>query len=117
MKFVNLTTHPINIIREDGGIESLQPSGVCARAYDEQQTRGNIDGIPVRQTVFGNALELPPASCDTTYVVSSFVARCVPDRRDVVSPNTHPKAAVRDDKGNLVAVRGFQCFWSSDPIA
>jgi hypothetical protein len=54
---------------------------------------------------------LPDPKPNTMYIVSSLVCMAYSDRRDLVSPNTHPDATVRDGVGNLMGVTSLQSFY------
>jgi len=115
IKFENLTKHHINVLRSDGGVESIPPSGTEARVFSTQDQKGNINGFDVLQTRWGTVVGLDAPKPGVIYITSSLVAMAVPDRTDVITPNTHPRAVVgRDEKGNPELVRSFQCFWRCD---
>jgi len=114
IKFENLTKHHINVIRSDGGVDSIPPSGREARVYSEQDRMSTVNGYDVVQTRWGTVVGIPDPSEGTIYITSSLVAMALPDRQDIVTPNTHPRAVVRDNEGNVQAVKSFQCFWKGE---
>ena len=111
IKFENLTKHHINVIRGDGGVDSIPPSGTEARVYSTQDTLSNVNGYDIVQTRWGTVVGVPDPREGTVYITSSLVAMALPNRSDIVTPNTHPRAVVRDREGNVQAVKSFQCFW------
>jgi len=111
IKFENLTKHHINIVRPDGGIYSIPPSGMEARVYSTQDRLSTMNGYDVVQTQWGTVVGVPDPKEGTVYITSSLVAMALPERNDIVTPNTHPRAVVRDSEGNVQAVKSFQCFW------
>ena len=111
IKFENLTKHHINVIRSDGGVDSIPPSGREARVYSEQDRMSTVNGYDVVQTRWGTVVGVPDPIEGTVYITSSLVAMALPERQDIVTPNTHPRAVVRDSEGNVQAVKSFQCFW------
>jgi len=107
MTIVNLTLHSIIVETADGRTE-FAPSGQVARVASRAEAAGEVDGIPVTRTIFGPVEGLPEPQAGVTFVVSSLVAARVPERADVVAPDTGP-TAIRE-KGQVIAVRGFQRF-------
>ena len=100
---VNMTPHPLNIIVGDTTL-TLDPSGVVPRVASE-----NIkvaDGIVT--TKLGDVDGLPDQVPGKLLVVSALVRMALPDRDDLVGPDTSPQGAVRDADGRIVGVRGIQ---------
>jgi len=150
VEFVNLTPHEIKIVGEDGEIKLvIPPSGKLARVSTKQVKVGEVNGIPIVKTEFGEvvvagkdgnttkfndgetficnnckhfinnfgecagALVKNVEYCEHQepidyYIVSSLVAQAVKGRNDVVSPDTSPASAVRDENGNIIGVKRFQ---------
>ena len=107
MKFINLTPHSI-VVRLDDSERRFSPSGVVARVSSELMPRGETDGIPVSVPVWGPVENLPDPAESRIYIVSSLVLSHLTGRTDVVSPDTSPNGAIRDEQGRIVAVKGFQ---------
>lgn len=104
MKIVNLTPHAINFVGEAGeALMTIEPSGQIARVTAKTVTTGNINGIPVTETVFGEVENLPLPTSDTIYIVSSLVAQRFKDRDDVFIPNE----SVRDEKGRVIGCKSL----------
>lgn len=108
--FVNLCPHTLTVAIE-GNVEnaiSIEPSGAIARVKVEQTEVNRIDGeIPVRENVFGEVENLPEPSEDTVFIVSAMVLSTLKGiRPDVVGPDSGP-SAIRNEKGQIVAVTGF----------
>jgi hypothetical protein len=116
MKLINLTKHTVNLFN-NGEIISIPPSEKHEpiRITTHQKAITHIDGIPVMQTVYSQSEvtggRLPDPKPNTMYIVSSLVCMAYSDRRDLVSPNTHPDATVRDGVGNLMGVTSLQSFY------
>ena len=108
MTIINLTSHSIIIETADGRTE-FAPSGKVARVTSIPSHVGTVAGIPVNRPIFGPVVGLPEPQPDVTFIVSSQVAIRVPERADVVAPDTGP-TAIRNENGQVVAVRGFQRF-------
>jgi len=108
VKFVNLTPHEIKIVGEDGEVRVVPPSGQIARVRSEQTVVGEVNGVPIVKTTFGDVEGLPEPQPNTVFIVSSLVAQLVPHRDDVVAPDTSPSGAVRDADGRIIGVKRFQ---------
>jgi len=112
MKLINLTPHTINIINEEGKEFSIPPSGQVMRVSQElYRTAPLYTSIgPVDTWVFEGfkKVELPPREGGKIYLVSlptliALKAQGV-RRPDIVAPDTG-KGAVRNEKGQVIAVR------------
>ena len=99
---VNLTPHTITIFTDECGHDI--PSEGVARVKTESRVVGDINGIPVVETTYGEIEGLPEPKDGTIYIVSGLVRAALNGTRDdVVSPDTGP-TAVRNDKGQIVGV-------------
>lgn len=107
MRFRNLTPHAIVVVREDGCETVFQPdpSGP-ARVSVRTETLPAIAGFRLQQQAFGQVENLPEFDGDTVLIVSAMVLAQCKDRADVVAPDTG-RDAIRNDAGQVVAVRGF----------
>lgn len=122
MKIINLTPHAINIITPSvwdmEGLPNLHmnidsdtgtvtivipPSGIIARCQTERKVIGNIDGIPITSTTFGEVEGLPESEEGVIFIVSSLVAQAIPDRTDIFIPDD----AVRDEDGKIIGCRSL----------
>ena len=104
MDIINLTPHAITFIGTDNMVTRVvEPSDTLARVKATTITVGEIDGIPVTGTSYGEVEGLPLPQDDTIYIVSSLVAQRVPERLDVFIPNE----SVRDDKGRIIGCRSL----------
>lgn len=121
VEFVNLTPHPIVVVRGDCPskidqsrlteftLATIPPSGVVARVKTSREKVGEINGIPLYKTVFGEVEDLPEPEEGKVFIVSILVLQAVAGKRnDVVAPDTSPSGAVRDPQGRIIAVKGFQ---------
>jgi len=104
MQIVNLTPHILNLIRMDGTVREVASSGL-ARVSTSRVQIGEVDGIPLFETVFGEVSGLPDAEEGVLFVVSGLVAAhpSVRDRADVYSPGE----LVRDEQGKPIGCRGL----------
>lgn len=120
VNLVNLTPHVVQIADSDGNIiRAIEPTLPSARVASTAVDAGDLDGVPLVQTVFGEVENLPradyavapndvdtPSNFATYYIVSQIVISALPDRLDLVRPDTGP-TCVRDASGKIVAVRAL----------
>ncbi len=102
MRIVNLTPHAVTFATRDGS-RTIEASGDVARCTTRTAVVGEVDGILVTRTEFGDVRGLPGPQEGTIYVVSSLVAQRVPERADVFVPNE----AVRDEHGRIVGCKSL----------
>jgi hypothetical protein len=103
-KIINMTPHPIMIVGADGQImRTIAPSGSLIRLKASTVTVGQIDEIPVSETVFGEPEGLPELAEDTYYIVSAIVKTALPNRSDLLVT----AEAVRDGNGNITGCRSL----------
>lgn len=103
MEIINLTPHEIKVLDAGNNLLHVIPSAGLARCQVTRQQVGNVNGIPVNRTVFGEVEGLPEQQDDIIYVVSAIVAQAVKNRDDVVIPDD----AVRDEQGRIIGCRSF----------
>lgn len=108
---INLTKHVVNVQTETEGWV-LEPSGTEARVTSKQEVYANICGIPVVRTTYSEVEGLPAQEDGKIYIVSTLVLQALKangiTRTDCVAPNTSPAGAIRNEAGQVVAVKGFQ---------
>jgi hypothetical protein len=107
---VNCTPHSLVFELPDGTIMELEPSGIIPRCVPVFKDAGMINGIPLHNTTLIDVENMPEPTPNTIYIVSSFVAQALSYRLDVLAPNTSPSMVVRDEKGNIIRVKGLQKF-------
>lgn len=96
---VNLTPHGINLLNRDlTPLVTIPASGNVARCTQETIPNGNIGGIPITATSFGEVEGLPQEKEATYYIVSRLVMQGCPSRRDLLVPNE----LQRDDEGHII---------------
>jgi len=103
---INLTPHTLNVVNMDGSVlVDVPPSGEVARVATSRVQTGEVYGLPLFTTRFGEVTGLPAASEGKLFVVSGLVAAHpdVRDRADVFSPGE----LVRDEAGKPVGCRGL----------
>ena len=94
----NLTPHAIVV-----GSRSFPPSGTVARVATVTEKIGDVEGIPVFKTAFGQVEGLPPMEAGKYCLVSALVASAEKDRTDLLSPS----GLVRDAEGKVIGCEGF----------
>lgn len=103
MKIKNFTPHPIHICNYAGEVTRvLQPEGLV-RLKTVTVPAGEIDGIPVTRTEFGQPEGLPEFKEGVFIVVSQLVKTALPSRSDLLVP----AEVVRDENGNIVGCKSL----------
>lgn len=104
MEFVNLTPHEI-LIRV-GLQDRVLPSAGLARVSSTEEVVGEVDGVPMVRTAYGQITGLPTPRENTMYIVSALVLEHAlsSGRSDVAAPDSGA-TAIRNEKGHIVAVR------------
>jgi hypothetical protein len=105
MKLRNFTPHEVTIFL-DGRVITIQSEG-SARVSSRSIPLCEIDGIPVAQTIFEEVCGLPDPDPDTFLIVSQIVIAALPQRGDLLRPDSGPESAVRDAKGIIIGVKGL----------
>ena len=103
---VNLTPHELNVVKKDGSIMTIAPSGQIARVGQSEEVIGVINGAEVTQQIFDGEVTIPQPEDKTYFVVSRLAASALAERgrkADILVPGP----AVRDDQGKIVGCRGF----------
>jgi hypothetical protein len=98
-KIINKTPHAVYILNGDMSVLRVFPkSNGMIRVNEDVTDVGEIDGIPISSTQWGETSEVPSYVDGTYYIVSQLVKNALPKRRDLLVP----KGVVRDDKGNII---------------
>lgn len=116
-RLVNLTPHPI-VVRAEGQTDIVFPSEGVARCKVSTEIAFALGvseietgvAIPVARNVFGVVEGLPDPQPETFFIVSFPVLQAMVGKRtDLIGPDTSPNGgAIRDEKGQIVAVTRFQ---------
>jgi len=99
---INKTPHQI-VIRLENGDVTIPATLPAASVASENVELQPVDGIPVSAQRFGAAENLPESTPGIWYIVSAIVAQALPERHDLLRPDTGPDA-IREN-GQIVAVR------------
>jgi hypothetical protein len=127
INIVNLTPHVLNVIKEDGSVVSVMPSGRSLRVNSEYHLSSNTGGIPVYQVQYGflelidNATkELVPfynvewTGTNTYYIVSGLCLDAIGKNHQTnvqTLPNVMflaPGELVRDAEGKPIGCKGLR---------
>lgn len=107
--YLNYTPHNIDVQLEDGTNVTIPSSG-SARVTETRQSLQSHAGIPLQTTIYGHIEGLPEEKENIKIIVSMLVTQINKNslfpRKDLVSPDTG-RTCMRDEKGNVKAVRGF----------
>lgn len=98
MRLINLTPHAIVC-----GDITVAPSGAVARVSAASQEAGNVGGIPLFRTTFGEVVGLPAQEEGVLLIVSAMVRTALPARTDLLSPGE----PVRDAEGRVIGCKGL----------
>jgi hypothetical protein len=101
--FINCTPHTLNIVRVDGTILEIAPSGVCPRVGTTRLEAGVIEGVETFFTELGSVENLPPREEGSLFIVSRMVLDACPDRSDLLCPGE----LVRDAQGRVIGCKGL----------
>lgn len=109
MKLINCTPHPINLIREDGTMISLEKGVVVPRVQQESAVNSYVDGVPVTEDSFGSLQDMPLEAVGTRFIVSRMVLEADKKSSSPRADLLVPGALVRDENGNIVGCKSLSC--------
>jgi hypothetical protein len=114
IKFINLTPHEVVVYDQVGQniVLRIPPSGTVSRVSVRSEIVGEVNGVAIRKTTYGDIVDLPDPQPDTVYIVSTIVLIALQSkgitRTDLLSPDTNPDSVVRDAQGKILGVKYFQ---------
>lgn len=101
---INLTPHDIVVVDDNlNEVTRIASSGNIARCKATPVNAGDLDGIPLTRTEYGEVEGLPEAQDGVYYIVSALVRTRLPERKDLLSPGRQ----VRDDAGRIVGCQSL----------
>lgn len=108
MQIVNLTPHDVIVRLENGEEKTFPVSGGMAQVTTTAEVMGEANGIPIVSQSHGESEGLPEPD-GTLFIVSLVTRQAAQElgRTDVISPDTSPQGAIRDEAGRIIAVRRF----------
>ena len=101
-KMINLTPHKVTLLVSSRESIVLESKGQ-ARLTTDTIVVGNINGVSVTETVFGEVEGLPHPEQNTIYIVSRLIVESCKERRDLYFPNE----LIRDDKGIILGCKSI----------
>ena len=117
-ELMNLTPHPITLELSEQDRITFEPSGQVARVHEDIVRQGMLlDKIPIVEKQWGAIDGLPPERVpnrplpgDARRILVSFmVAQAMREQgyalRGVYVPDTGPDSVIRNDQGDILAVR------------
>ena len=103
MTIKNLTPHPINICNNAGEVTRVFQSEGLVRLKAVTVAAGEIYGVKVTKTKFGQPEGLPEFQEGTFFIVSQIVKSALPSRSDLLVP----AELVRDTNGNIIGCKSL----------
>ncbi len=101
---INMTPHPINIIKEGQPTKTIPISGKLIRLKTSTILTGvEVNGVRLSKTVFGEPEGLPKEVEGTYIIVSQLVKSALPQRSDLLVP----AEVVRDNQGHILGCRSL----------
>jgi hypothetical protein len=102
-KIKNFTPHAINLLSSN--IKPLRdfPSDGIARVTSTTTKVGDLDGIPITTTTFGEVTGLPGKKDGTFIIVSRLLCAACPHRDDLLIVDQ----TVRNDVGRIIGCTSF----------
>lgn len=106
MTWVNLTPHEISIIRD--GMETVKfPSQGVARAVQTTELVGEVDGIRITRSAFGEPVNLPDFQEGIGLIVSLATANAAKQYGRRTDDLYIVNEAVRNESGQIVGCRSL----------
>lgn len=103
-EIINTTPHCVNVVDTEGKvIRTFEPSGISVRLSAKTVDAGELDGIRLSKTEYGNPEGLPEMANDVYYIVSAMVKNALPGRSDLLVPAEQ----VRDSEGRIIGCRSL----------
>lgn len=101
---INKTPHSVVICDTEGHtLRVIEPAGQPIRLKAETVRDGEVDGVPVSRTLFGEPVNLPEPEEGTSYIVSQLVKNACPEREDLLVP----AEVLRDEKGVILGCQSL----------
>jgi hypothetical protein len=101
---INMTPHDVVLMDVSGQeIRRFPATGAMIRLATNVVPAGEVDGVPLTKTAFGEPEGLPECKTGTFYIVSGLVKSALPSRADLLVPNE----TVRDEQGKVIGCRSL----------
>lgn len=106
-KIRNLTPHAIFIVDEDGNALTVFESEGIARAEQKDEPAGELNGIPLVKSAFGEPIDLPEPAADTYLIVSLATANAAKATGRTTKDLLLTSGVVRDEQGRIIGCKAF----------
>lgn len=103
----NLTPHCIVMVDENGAVVREYKSEGIARATQSNIQVGEVDGIPLMETSFGETIDLPEYQPDVYLIVSIITANAAKANGRRVDDLLITTDTVRDETGRIIGCKAF----------
>ncbi len=103
---INLTPHTVNLIREDGSVVAFESQGI-ARADQQVEEAGIVDGVRIVRTTYGAPVDLPEPAEGVLYIVSSLTVSSARAVGRTVTDLLTPVESVRDGQGKIIGCKAL----------
>jgi hypothetical protein len=107
IRIVNLTPHTIDVVGADGCVRKSYPSEGVARAVQDVEAVGVLDGVELVRMTFGRTEGLPDPSAGTYYIVSIITASAASAQGRSVDDLIIAVDSVRDEDGRIIGCMRF----------
>ena len=112
LELKNLTPHVVRFADADGRVLfEIEPETTAARARQENSLIGHVCGLPVYKPRYGAVDGLPEPREGVGLIVSSIVFEAARasgrSTDDLFVPDTGPNSVIRDQGGNIFAVKAL----------
>lgn len=131
MKIVNLTPHPVIVVRDDPDgpftgsvgtgpatkeikysiVDEIKPAGPVARARQTDEVVGDVQvngyAVPLVTSRYGEPTDLPAPEDGTMYIVSIITAQAAKSAGRTTKDLLITSDPVRDSAGKFIGVRKF----------
>lgn len=102
-EIINTTPHAVNVVDTEGKVIRTFKPLISVRLSAKTVDAGELDGIRLTRTEYGNPEGLPEMANDVYYIVSAMVKNALPGRSDLLVPAEQ----VRDSEGRIIGCRSL----------
>lgn len=102
-KIINMTPHEVVVVSKEGETLKVFPSEGMIRLSMKTVEVGEIGGIRLTKTEYGEPEGLPGQTDGVYYIVSTMIKAACPDRKDLLVPAEQ----VRDEAGRIVGCKSL----------
>lgn len=106
-EIINLTPHTVNLCNEEGAIIRSYESQGIARAKQEAEVIGNLEGIELVTMKFGEPEDLPEPAEGVYYIVSIITANAAKATGRRIDDLLITSDVFRDAEGHIIGCKRF----------